>query len=123
MEHPFVKRPLQTSSPQNKQVPLDVLKQLLAVDNWTNLERFALDLATLLFILRWRVLGEYALDTTAYGAKSEKLRWCTHSIIAYGPPADRSVAFKLLGFLPFMWARFFLLRFSFLGRVLGINLV
>ena len=32
-------------------MPLDVLKQLLAVDNWTNLERFALDLATLLFIL------------------------------------------------------------------------
>ncbi|KAK9213805.1 hypothetical protein WN944_005790 [Citrus x changshan-huyou] len=25
--------------------------QLLPVDNWTNLERFALDLATLLFIL------------------------------------------------------------------------
>ncbi|KAK9217214.1 hypothetical protein WN943_005839 [Citrus x changshan-huyou] len=67
MEHPFVKRPLQTSSrfdflsgfnimdilnyEGNEQVPLDVLIQLLPVDNWTNLERFTLDLATLLFIL------------------------------------------------------------------------
>ncbi|KAH9750414.1 protein kinase domain-containing protein [Citrus sinensis] len=73
MEHPFVKRPLQISSlwgeeqdsdassgclgdpnsqyEGNEQVPLDVLMQLLPVDNWTNLERFALDLATLLFIL------------------------------------------------------------------------
>ena len=32
-------------------MPLDVLMLLLPVDNWTNLERFALDLATLLFIL------------------------------------------------------------------------
>ena len=39
----------------NKQLPLDVLKLLLPVDNWTNLERFTLDLAALLFVLIFEV--------------------------------------------------------------------
>ncbi|KAK9217215.1 hypothetical protein WN943_005840 [Citrus x changshan-huyou] len=99
----------------NIQVPLDVLIRLFPVDNRANLERFTLDLAALLFILicfevnvlvdmRWCILDEYAQGTTAHDAKSEKLRWCTHSFIAHRPPADRPVAFKLLGFLPFLWA-------------------